>query len=85
MAVRLLIPVLNNNSGICQTTLYSEIINGQQTFQCSPYVLGANQTEVYVNGQYQYLDIDFVELNSTEIELLEACEVGDIVEIKVRR
>jgi len=84
VSVKLLIPIIKESDKI-STKVYENISAGVNRFICDTYVPGSNQVEVYVNGQYQYLGIDFIEISGNEIQLTEPCSEQDDVLIKVRR
>lgn len=84
MSVKLIIPVMELKDNI-MITQYEHVSATRRRFACDPFIPGQHQVEVYVNGQYQYPGLDFIEYSGNEIELTEPCMEGDFVLIKVRR
>ena len=78
--------VFRVNGGKSGPSLYETYIatDGQINFSlASSYSTGNNSLVIYINGAYQTLGIDYEEVDSKNVKMLEPLEDGDIVVFRV--
>ncbi len=78
--------VMRVNGGKSGPSLYEKVIAtaSQETFVlASSYSVGNNSLIVYINGAYQTVGIDYEEVDSKTVRMIEPLEDGDIVIFRV--
>lgn len=78
--------VLRVNGGKSGPSLYEELMIKEKRNSVhlgTSYTVGNHSLTVYVNGAYQTVDIDYLEVDSVTVNFLEPLEEGDLVVFKV--